>query len=180
MMKYIVLLILLAPLSIQAESQSYSAPPEIIDFLDLKVGEKTTYNFETTSPNDYRSKLPYHFFDVPLPKESIFKPITHFSVSINKETTVLHSKTLELPLTAKVCTRELQRYKSIFTEHGYIKTTQIPSSIGSSQHALINQSQVLTMACESSGSSPFRLLRIEVTTIQEHNKFENIMRNFRG
>jgi len=181
MMKYIaVLLTFFLSFSI-AESEPYVENNlELSDFLDLKAGKVVGYNFQKTSVRDFRSKLPYHFFEVPLPKKSILRPVTHFNVSIHKETSILHSKAIELPLTKKDCKRELKRYKAIFKVHGFTESGQLPSSIIYSEHGLINKSQILTMACETSGSSPFRLLRIVVTTIKEHEKFEETMRNFRG
>lgn len=149
-----------------------------VDFLDLKAGDKVSFEYRKLDSADFRSKLPYHFFDVPLPRDSSLRPITHFKVSINKKTSVLHSKTAELPVTEGDCPIERDRLLHLFMSKGFEMTSAGVISPGA--HGMLAfQDQLLTVVCESSGSSPFLTLRIEVTTEEEHRKFEETMRNFR-
>jgi len=151
-----------------------------IDFLDVEVGQKLKFEYRKLNRNDFRSKLPYHFFDVPLPSNSVIQPLTHFKVSINKKTSILHSKVAELPLTNKDCVTEEARYRNLFSAKGFKKIKSGSVAIPGAVKMLAKDNQILRIYCESSGNSPYLHLRIEITTEEEHRKYEEVMRNFHG
>ena len=147
------------------------------DFFNVISGEKVTFQIDTES----KSNLPYFYFEVPLPNNSALTPYMNYSISINKKTNVVHSKSIREPTPSlNACLKQRTFFINLLEQHNFKLTSNKQVANPTSSDSYLLNSQVAMVSCTKGvgRGSPFHEIELVVTTNDEHIKFEKNMREY--
>ncbi len=147
------------------------------DFFDVKSGEEVTFEIDKGSNNN----LPYFYFEVPLSNDSVLFPYMNYSISINKKTNIVHSKGIREPMpTLSDCNKQREFWVKVLEQQNFVLTKEKQAANPLGGNSFLNNSQVATVSCERGigRGSPFFEIALDVTTNEEHLKFEQSMQQY--
>ncbi len=175
---YLTLIIFTLGCSEQSKSRDVNDPTSIPDFFAVEAGKEYPARIDTSMKNS--NSLPYYYFEAPLPKTSVIEPFRHYTLSISKETNVVHSKVLSEPISTQGCMQSKNEMTLLLESQGFTKTNEPQAAAPFANETYINKDQIAVISCTKQSTSPFWEINLRITTNEEHLKFETAMQNYRS
>ncbi|MGY8870143.1 MAG: hypothetical protein ACKVJE_06845 [Pseudomonadales bacterium] len=145
-------------------------------FYDLIPG--TVYPLDIPPRQLDRKLFPYAYFQEMLPKGSIIKFTNEYTISVQKETGIIHHVTVKRPVELVNCFTERSRLITDIESIGFSRTSKVgflPNEVA------FKGDTIVKMACKTTrvegGQEPSPFLEIELLNREQHRKYEAAMRS---
>lgn len=144
------------------------------DFYDLIPG--SVYPLEIPARQLERTFFPYAYFQQTLPDSSIIKFTNKYTISVHKESKIIHHVSVKRPIQLKNCFSERDRLLVDIKGLGFSRTPKVgflPNEVAIKGNTIVKMACKTTRVEGAPQSEPY--LEIELINKEQHKKYEAAM-----